>query len=385
MENRVTPKIARFLEQRTDDLPCLVVDLDEVAHNYRRLAASLPTAHIYYAVKANPAPEILRLLVGLGSRFDAASRYEVDQCLDVGAAPETISFGNTVKKTADIAHAYGCGVRLFAFDSQAELDKLAEAAPGSRVFCRIQVPSEGAEWPMARKFGCSVEMARDLMIDAASKGLVPWGISFHLGSQQTDPSRWDAAIARTAMLFSDLRDAGIELGMINLGGGFPARYRDPVPEIESYAVAITQAMTRAFGNALPEVVLEPGRAIVADAGVLESSVVLVSRKSYEDNIRWVYLDVGKFGGLAETDCERIRYRLSSPRHDGAVERVETAPVVIAGPTCDGTDIVYETSEYRLPVDLEAGDRLRFLSAGAYTTTYSSVGFNGFPPLETHCV
>ncbi|MEX2642799.1 MAG: type III PLP-dependent enzyme [Acetobacterales bacterium] len=380
----MTPKIARFLEQRTDDLPCLVVDLDEVGANYRRLAAALPTAHIYYAVKANPATDILRLLVDLGSRFDAASRYEVDQCLEAGAAPEVISFGNTVKKKADIAHAYGRGVRLFAFDSQAELDKLAEAAPGSRVFCRIQVPSEGAEWPMARKFGCSVEMARDLMIDAARKGLEPWGISFHLGSQQTDPSRWDAAISRTAMLFSDLRDAGIELGMINLGGGFPARYRDPVPEIEAYAVAITQAMTRAFGNALPEMVLEPGRAIVADAGVLDSAVVLVSRKSYEDNTRWVYLDVGKFGGLAETDCERIKYRVSSPRHDG-VAPLETGPVVLAGPTCDGTDIMYEQVDYRLPLDLDAGDRLRFMSAGAYTTTYSSVGFNGFPPLQTYCV
>ncbi len=379
----MTPKIARFLEQRTDDGPCVVVDLDSVAENYRRLAGALPAADIYYAVKANPAAPILRRLVGLGSRFDAASRFEVDLCLDAGAAPETVSYGNTIKKQADIAHAFSRGVRLFAFDSAEELEKLAEAAPGARVFCRIQVPSAGAEWPMDRKFGCAVEMARDLMLAAPGRGLVPWGISFHIGSQQTDPANWDAAIARTGMLFSDLREGGVNLQMINLGGGFPARYRDPVPGIADYADAIMRALTKAFGNALPEIVVEPGRAIVADAGVLETQIVLVSRKAYDDDTRWVYLDVGKFGGLAEAEAERIRYRIESPRHGGAA--VDDGPVVLAGPTCDGTDILYERSGYRLPLDLTAGDKLRLLSAGAYTTTYSSIGFNGFPPLETHCV
>ena len=379
----MTPKITRFLEQRTDDGPCVVVDLDLVAENYSRLARALPTADIYYAVKANPAAPILRRLVGLGSRFDAASRFEIDLCLDAGASPETISYGNTIKKQSDIAHAFSRRVDLFAFDSAEELDKLAETAPGARVFCRIQAPSAGAEWPMGRKFGCAVEMARDLMLAVPGRGLVPWGISFHIGSQQTDLANWDAAIARTGMLFSDLRKGGVELQMINLGGGFPAHYRDPVPGIADYGHAIMRALTAAFGNALPEIVVEPGRAIVADAGVLETQMVLVSRKAYDDDTRWVYLDVGKFGGLAEADAERIRYRIDLPRHAAAV--VEDGPVVLAGPTCDGTDVLYERSGYRLPMNLAAGDTLRLLSAGAYTTTYSSIGFNGFPPLETYCV
>ncbi len=273
----MTPKIERFLAEHQPETPCLVMDLDVVADNYRRLADRLPLAKVYYAVKANPAAPVLETLVGLGSCFDAASAREVDMCLAAGAFPDAISYGNTIKKRRDIAHAFERGIDLFAFDSEAEVDKLAEAAPGAKVYCRILTTNEGAEWPLSRKFGCELDMARDLLLRAAEKGLVAHGVSFHVGSQQIDPGAWEIAIGRAAMVFSDLREAGIELKMLNLGGGYPARYRDDVPEFDAYAQAIMGAVTRHFGNALPELIVEPGRSIVAEAGVLQAEVVLVAR------------------------------------------------------------------------------------------------------------
>jgi ornithine decarboxylase len=376
----MTPKIARYLADHQPATPCLVLDVDRVESNFRAIRRALPLARVYYAVKANPAPQILERLVKLDSSFDAASFEEVQACLAAGAAPAAISYGNTVKKVSAIRAAAAAGVDMFAFDSDEELEKLAAHAPGSRVYCRILVENEGAEWPLSRKFGTTVEHARALMIRAGALGLDAFGLSFHVGSQQTTTASYEAAIGRVAMLFTDLRDAGVNLRMVNLGGGFPVRYRDEVPEIDQFADAIMGAMTEHFGNALPDMLIEPGRSIVGDAGVVSAEVVLVSRKGSADPVRWVYLDIGRFGGLAETEGEAIKYRFTT-RHDGG----ETGPVAIAGPTCDGADTLYERSNYRLPTALACGDRVEILSTGAYVTTYASQRFNGFAPLAEHYV
>ena len=376
----MTNKIARYLNERRPDTPLLVVDLDVVAHNYRSLRRYLPIAEVYYAVKANPAKEILSLLVGLGSSFDTASRQEIEMVLAAGATADRISFGNTIKKQRDIAWAYEQGVRLFAFDSEAELRKLAESAPGSRVYCRLIMTCEGADWPLSRKFGCEAEMARDLLVRARDLGLDPYGISFHVGSQQTQLDQWDVAVGKTAMLFTALNDAGIELKMINIGGGLPAKYKSDIAGVDAYADAIMRAMTKHFGNNLPKMIIEPGRSMVGDAGVIEAEVVLISKKSNGEDVRWVYLDIGKFGGLIETMDEAIKYRIQTPGVAGP-----TAPVILAGPTCDSADILYEKHKYRLPLALKVGDKVRIHSTGAYTTTYAAVCFNGFPPLESVCI
>jgi ornithine decarboxylase len=376
----VTPKIARFLAEQQPETPCLVVDLDVVEKNYLMLTRYFPQARTFYAVKANPAQEIVRRLATLGSGFDIASPGEVDICLAEGVTPDRLSYGSTIKKTRDIGYAFQRGVRLFAFDSEAELAKLAAMAPGAQVFCRVLMDCGGAEWPLSRKFGCSPEMAADLMIRARSLGLDPYGVAFHVGSQQTDLNQWDAALASVSRLFTVLHKADLELRMINLGGGFPARYRSEVPPIEAYARAVMDAVTKHFGNRLPELIVEPGRGIVGDAGVIQSEVVLIANKDYGDEKRWVYLDIGKFSGLAETMDEAIKYRIRTPHDNGPM-----GPVVIAGPTCDSADILYEKTEYELPLDLKAGDKVQILAAGAYTTTYSSVGFNGFPPLKAYCI
>lgn len=375
-------RVLAYLESARPVTPCLVVDLDIVAAKYRDLRRALPAAEVFYAVKANPAPEILARLVALGASFDTASAGEIRQVLAAGAEPSRISFGNTIKKASDIAFAHAAGIDLFVFDSEAELRKIAAAAPGARVFCRILVAGEGALWPLNRKFGCAPDMAADLLALAPELGLDAYGVSFHVGSQQLDPEQWGGAIAATKSVFDRAAAAGVTLRMVDLGGGFPATY-GPAPlgaataTIADYGAAIARAMGDAFGGDQPAVIVEPGRYMVGDAGVLETEVVLVSRKSYEDERRWVYLDVGRFGGLAETEGEAIQYRIRTARDSASA----MAPVVLAGPTCDSADILYDKAGYALPTDLKSGDRLRILSTGAYTTTYSAVNFNGFDPLR----
>jgi ornithine decarboxylase len=366
------------MTESAHETPYLVVDLDQVEANYHAMAAAFPQARIFYAIKANPARPVLERLVPLGANFDAASWEEIAMCLEAGASPDRISFGNTIKKASAIRRAREAGIDLFVFDSEAELEKLAEHAPGARVFCRLIVATEGAAFPLARKFGTHADMAVELMKRAATLGLVPYGLSFHPGSQQTGPDAHEAAIGQVAMLFDELEQQGIKLGMINLGGGFPTRYQDEIPPIGDFGRGIGKALNFHFGNDLPEVLLEPGRYLVGDAGVVESEVVLVSQRSRTDPLRWVYLDIGKFGGLSETEGECTRYHITTP-HDGGPD----GPVIIAGPTCDSADTLYERSNNRMPLALKSGDRVLLHAAGAYVSTYASTGFNGFKPLDEY--
>jgi ornithine decarboxylase len=372
----MTERIHEFLRRREDEGPCLVVDLEVVRDNYRAFAGALPDTRVYYAVKANPSPEVLKLLAGLGSCFDTASPAEIEMVLAAGATPDRISYGNTIKKERDIARAFALGVRLFAVDSKEEVEKIARAAPGARVFCRFLFDCAGAEWPLSRKFGCDPAMAVDVLEHAHRQGLEAHGVSFHVGSQQPRTQAWDQALKSAAAIFRACADRGIQLAMVNLGGGFPTRYLKQVPTVKAYGNSIFRALRKHFGNAIPETIIEPGRGMVGNAGIIEAEVVLVSKKSDTDNVRWVYLDIGKFGGLAETMDESIRYPIRTPR-DGS----EAGPCVVAGPTCDSMDVLYEKTPYDLPVSLEIGDKILIEGTGAYTATYASVGFNGFAPLK----
>jgi len=373
-----TPKIERFLATMPAT-PFLAMDLNVVAAKYRELRRHFASAAIHYAVKANPAREVVALLAALGSSFDFASPAELDLCLSFGVSPSKLSYGNTIKKAADIAYAYERGVSRFAFDSEGELRKLAANAPGAEVVCRLQTCCRHAAWPLAKKFGCDKDMATHLLVMATYLGLKPVGVGFHVGSQQTDPTQWEIPLKETACIFKKVAHHGVELSVVNLGGGFPAPYEGSVPSVQNFAQAIGESVQHAFGSSQPRLMLEPGRSLVAEAGVIQSEVVLVSRKSLHEATRWVYLDIGKFGGLAETLDESIKYRLLTTR------KGIPGPVVLAGPTCDSADILYEKAMYNLPLDLECGDRIAILHAGAYTSSYASVGFNGFPPLKTYCL
>jgi ornithine decarboxylase len=352
----MTDRILDFLRRNREDGPRLVVDLDVVRENYHGFAKALPDTRVFYAVKANPAPEILDLLARLGSCFDTASVIEIEQAMAAGATPDRISFGNTIKKEKDIARAYALGIRLFAVDCA------------------------GAEWPLSRKFGCAPEMAGRVLEHAHRLGLAAHGISFHVGSQQRNPRMWDGALKSSAAIFRDLAEKGINLSMINLGGGFPTRYLKEVPGVRTYGQTIFRALRKHFGNRIPETIIEPGRGMVGNAGIIEAEVVLISKKSDEDRTRWVYLDIGKFNGLAETMDEMIRYPIRTEYDEDAM-----TPCVIAGPSCDSVDVLYEKEPYLLPVSLEIGAKVLIEGTGAYTTTYSAVGFNGFPPLKSYVI
>ncbi len=370
-------KMKAFADKQ--ETPFVLIDTAMISKAYDDLRAGFEFAKVYYAVKANPAVEIIDLLKDKGSNFDIASIYELDKVMARGIGPERISYGNTIKKSKDIRYFYEKGVRLYATDSEADLRNIAKAAPGSKVYVRILTEgSTTADWPLSRKFGCQTDMAMDLLILARDLGLVPYGISFHVGSQQRDISVWDAAIAKVKVIFERLKEEdGIVLKLINMGGGFPANYITRTNSLETYAEEIIRFLKEDFGDDLPEIILEPGRSLIANAGILVSEVMLEARKSRTAVERWIYTDVGKFSGLIETMDESIKFPIWTEK------KGEMEEVVIAGPTCDSADIMYENYKYGLPLNLAIGDRLYWLSTGAYTTSYSAVEFNGFPPLKAY--
>ena len=365
--------------------PFLVMDLDIVREQYERLRAALPETAVFYAVKANPAPQVLRVLIEAGCSFDVASPGEVELCLGLGADPARLSYGNTVKKERDVAAAHRHGVRRFTVDSEPELDKIvrtvsrAHPADASTVFVRISTNGSGADWPLSRKFGCSPAEAGPMPRRAARAGL-QIGVSFHVGSQQRNPHAWHAPIAEVARLADALAADGHQLAGLNLGGGLPSRHLEPAPDIAVYGTAIRDAIATHLPGFAGMTMVEPGRYLVGDAGVIRAEVVQIIRRSGDPQTRWVFLDIGLFNGLTETLDEAIRYRL---RCRGNHDR--TGPVVLAGPSCDSADVLYESHRYQLPLDLEVGDHIDILGTGAYTCSYSSVGFNGFPPLPDYYV
>ncbi|MFA5009391.1 MAG: type III PLP-dependent enzyme [Candidatus Paceibacterota bacterium] len=358
----------------------LLINLNKIEKNYNDLHEQMPFAKIYYAVKANPHKEIIKVLADKGACFDFATVFELDQLLELNISPERLSYGNTIKKEEDIAYAFKKGVRLFATDSENDLNKICRQAPGAKVFFRLLTDGSGADWPLSRKFGAHPDMIFRLALKCRKMDLMPYGLSFHVGSQQRDIGQWDNAIAQCKYLFDSLEDANISLKMINLGGGLPSDYLQPTNNIEIYAKEILRFLKEDFGDNLPEILIEPGRSIVGDAGIIVSEIIMISQKSTSNHYSWVYLDVGKFGGLIETINEAIKYPIFTEYEKNPENLKE---VILAGPTCDSMDIMYEDFRYRLDKNIKEGDRIYILTAGAYTASYSSIEFNGIPPLKVY--
>ncbi|MBI6628700.1 type III PLP-dependent enzyme [Pontibaca salina] len=370
-----TSRLDTFLQTTQFDRPTLVLDIEAVTRQYHALKAGLGRAHIHYAVKANPQREIIEELVHLGSGFDAASRAEIELCLSLGAAPDHISFGNTVKRASDIEFAHHAGITLFAADAEEELEKIANHAPGARVYIRLIVDASQADWPLSRKFGCARDKAITLLNMALMLGLKPVGFSFHVGSQTRRADMWIATLDQISQIWAEAQAAGHDLSLLNIGGGFPAFYGEEIEAPTAYAASVLALITERFGD-VPQIMAEPGRGLVAEAGMIAAEVLLVSKKSERDLFRWVYLDIGKFSGLAETMDEAIRYQFVTDR-----DHEETGPCILAGPSCDSADVLYEKRPVLLPLGLRSGDRILIRNCGAYTSTYATVGFNGFPPLD----
>jgi ornithine decarboxylase len=309
----------------------------------------------------------------MGGSFEVASLAELQMAETAGADPADLLFSNPVKAPAHIAAAAEAGLYRFAFDSAAELEKIAAHAPGASVFVRLRVDDDASLFPLSRKFGASAEAAGDLLLRAADLGLVPYGITFHVGSQCTNPMAWERAVEDCGAVLRRLARAGLRLEMLNLGGGLPARYTTPVPELSLITAVIGAALDR-LPYRPPLLAAEPGRYLVAESGVLAASVIGVD--DGRGGERWVYLDVGGYNGMMEAvqTGGRWHFPLLTSRADHF--QAAAVPTTVTGPSCDSSDTLFYGA--LLPGTLAVGDRVYIGTAGAYTTSYAS-SFNGFAP------
>ncbi|WP_405987445.1 type III PLP-dependent enzyme [Streptomyces sp. NBC_00872] len=381
------PALRAALATAAED--AIIYDLDGIGRQYTALCAELPGVAIRFAMKACPVGEVLDHLARLGSGFDAAGPQEIAQALRTGAAPESIHYGNTVKSDRDIAEAYRLGMRDFATDSVEDVAAIAEHAPESRVFCRIATTGDGALWGLSHKFGCSPEDALRVLGAARAAGLVPSGLSVHVGSQQMTAEAWTEAIETLAALLERLNRHGIVPDRVNLGGGLPAlgvldrRGRPLEPPLDKMFTVIREGMERlrAVNSAPLNFLLEPGRHLVADHGAIRAHVARLTSRHRLDGTReeWLYLSCGKFNGLYEMD--QLQYRLEFPtRPDG-----QFVDAVVAGPTCDSDDAYAQDATVRVPRTIASGDPVWVHSCGAYAAAYATQGFNGFSPLPYTCI
>lgn len=356
--------------------PFLACDTSVVAGQHGRLTAALPGVAVHYAVKCNPAPPVLSTLADRGCHFEVASIRELEMVEAAGIAPREVLFSNPVKPSVAIAAAHARGLHRFAFDSECEVRKLADHAPGSSVYVRLAVDDSNSLFPLSRKFGAEPEEAARLLLLARSLGLVPYGVTFHVGSQCTDAEAWARAISRCGALMTVLAQQGITLDMVDIGGGFPVRYSDDevVPSLASIAGPVLSALAE-LPYAPRLVVAEPGRFLAAASGVMVASVIGLAARA--DGL-WAYLDVGGYNGLMEAvqTGGRWRFPLRTGRSRDAGD--EDVPFTVTGPTCDASDTMFYGVP--LPADLAVGDRIHITMAGAYSLSYAS-SFNGFPPPE----
>ncbi|MFF9347851.1 type III PLP-dependent enzyme [Streptomyces sp. NPDC014734] len=394
---RLNAHMRAALTAATEDR--IVFDLAGIEAQYDELLRELPGVRVRFAMKACPVDEVLARLAGRGSGFDAASPNEIRQALDTGVPAERIHYGNTIKSDHNIAAAYRLGIRDFATDSLQDVAAIAEHAPGARVFCRLATAGDGALWGLSRKFGCSAADALLVMDAARSAGLVPAGLSVHVGSQQMTSEAWQDTFDRLADVIVALDRRGILLDHVNLGGGLPAlgyldnRGRPLDPPVDKIFAVMREGMQHlgAVSESPLEFLVEPGRHLVADHGAIRAHVARLSSRQQLDGARehWLYLSCGKFNGLYEMD--QLQYRLLFPTHadgdrvhaDGSCLHADADHVhaVVAGPTCDSDDAyAHEHNRVRVPGAVASGDPVWILSCGAYATGYMTQGFNGFTPL-----
>jgi ornithine decarboxylase len=378
---KIPARVIRAAEDQWLATPFLVMDTRIVRKRFAKFTAAMPDVQVYYAVKANPAPEVLQVINDLGGRFDIASPAELGDAILAGAKPRHLSYANTVRKPADIAGAHMAGVGMFSFDSAAELRKLAEFAPGARVFTRLEVPNTGSALPLSNKFGTEAHEAARLLVKAREFGLEPHGVSFHVGSQQHDPQAYVFGLQVAADVFKMAGLEGVELKMVNIGGGFPASgYANRAPDIAEFGALIEDALHNMFDMGKVTFAAEPGRYMVADAGWMVGEVIGDSvRVTRLGKRRWVTIDSGIYQGLVEAADAAIEFNMAAVGAGG-----KGRPAIVAGPTCDSVDIFHSITPVCLP-KLAPGDRVLIGSAGAYTLTTAAVAFNGFDPPHLVCV
>jgi len=351
--------------------PFILLEEERVVENFRTVVDAFgDDVGVYFAVKANNHPLVLHAIEKCGGSFDVASAVELQGLCSLGIDGRRVTFSNPVKIPEDIAFAYDHGVRLYAFDSEDEIEKLAKNAPGSELCVRLSVDNTGSGWPLAGKFGVNDDEAVSLLLKAKEAGLKPVGTTFHVGSQCENVRNWRSAVDRCAHVWKKAAEAGLRLTTLNLGGGLPAPYKEGLPTIAE----IGKEAKAAIKELLPEaerVMIEPGRFLVADAGLFVASVI---GRAIRNGEKKIYLDAGLFNGLMEA-YEAFWYPVECLT---CAVPARKEIVTLVGPTCDSVDVIVKDIE--LPA-LEVGDRVVFRVAGAYTNSYEC--YNGFPYPAVH--
>ena len=353
--------------------PSLILSPKQAAANFKAIQQAFPYANVGYAMKSNPHPAILSALSQIDNAwFEVASKAEMEALKGLGIAGNRVFFSNPIKQMSHIKMAIEYGVRLFVFDSEAEVLKLAACAHLAgdeplEVYVRMTVPHTGALWPLTHKFGVEARRAVTLLQMAQAYNLKPVGFAFHVGSQCTRPDTWAEALQTVAPAWKMAREAGIDVDMIDLGGGFPTRYTGPVPDANEVAAAVEAVLDECVPG-VKRVFLEPGRGVCGSAGDMMLEVTGVAERP--DGQTWLYLDGGFFSGLYEIP-DGIRPSVQPIVREPRPLGMHTYR--LAGPTCDSLDTLFEM---RSPVELKLGDRLVLKSCGAYVYSVSSP-FNGF--------
>ena len=350
--------------------PFLLVDSEIVRNKVRRFKAAMPRVHPHYAVKANPDPRVLKVLIEEGAGFEIASIAELDLLLGLGVPAAEIYYSNPMKSRAYVEYAAAKGVEWYVVDSVEELRKVVSVKPDAKTYLRIDAPNVGSDWPLSGKFGAHPEEASAIIAEAAALGADLAGVTFHVGSQCRNPENWRVGIENAKRAFRKMRLAGLNPRLLNIGGGYPVRHVKPIPAIETIGAVVNHAL-----RDLPQrvrVMAEPGRYLVSDAGYFVCRVVGTATRAGK---RWMYWDAGMFGGIIET-TEGLRYDIATDR------RGKLIPWTVAGPTCDSVDILMR--DEMLPEDIQEGDFIYVSNAGAYTTAYAS-NFNGFPLPEVRVI
>lgn len=358
-------KALKYLDRKNIETPFLLMDREKVKEKASLIGQNIRNSKVFYAVKANPDIEVIKLADKLGMGFEIASEGELKLLSSIGVEPERIISSNPVKTFKFLKMAASYGVSYFAYDSEGEVDKMAKLLPGCNVYVRLSVPNEGSEWPLSKKFGVEIDKAAELLFYARNKGLNPVGVTFHVGSQCTNIYNWNSALDKARALWDIAERKGIKLSLLNIGGGYPIKYTKNVVDVD----AIEKNADRLIRDKFPrdvKILIEPGRAVVGDAGIFVTSVIAKANRG-DDN--WLYIDVGVFNGLMESvGGIRYSYLVETP-----IQTRQKKKWIIAGPSCDSFDVIDKNVNLPEP---EIGGLMLVLSSGAYTISYASE-FNGF--------
>ena len=362
-------KVRAAIKDRYDK-PFLLIDSAIVREKTRRFTAAMPRVRPHYAVKANPDPRVLKLMLEEDAGFEIASVAELDLLLALGVLGGDVFYSNPVKSRDQIAYAASRGVHWYVIDSVEELRKIQSIKADAKLYLRLDTPNIGSDWPLAGKFGAHASEVRDIVVTAARLKVDLAGVAFHVGSQCRNPENWRVGIEKSRAVFDQMLKAGLNPRLLNIGGGFPVRHVKPIPAIEVIGEVVNRALD-AFPAAV-KVIAEPGRFLVSDAGYFVCRIMGTATRA---NKRWMHLDAGLFGGIIET-AEGLKYKVRTDRSGPDI------PWHVAGPTCDSIDVVMRDEP--LPSDLQEGDYVYLKNAGAYTTAYAS-NFNGFPLPEVRVI